>query len=254
MTVLELQDVVKTFNGVTAIDGVSLAVPDRGVFGLIGPNGAGKTTLVNLITGYLVPDEGEIRFGDRNVIGLAPHKLAAAGVARTYQNLRLFRGSTVRENVLIGRHLASSARRGGGFGRGRAGRGSDPKPDELLERLGLAPYADLQVDELSYGLRRRVEIARALATDCTTLLLDEPTAGMTTAEANGIGELIRDLARHGVTVLLVEHNIRLVTETCDRIAVLDWGKVIAEGAPAEVWALEAVQVAYVGKRREVTQS
>jgi branched-chain amino acid transport system ATP-binding protein len=243
--VLELSGVVKSFNGVKAIDGVSLRVPERGVFGLIGPNGAGKTTLVNLVTGYLDPDAGDITFGGRSVVGLAPHKLAAAGVARTYQNIRLFEGSTVRENVRIGRHLAASKRR-----RLRPGRRSaDPVIDELLERLGLAELAGLQVDELSYGLRRRVEIARALATECTTLLLDEPTAGMTAAEADGIGRLMRDLAEHGVTVVLVEHNIRLVTATCDEMAVLDWGQVIAQGPPAEVWELEAVQVAYVGKRR-----
>jgi ABC-type branched-subunit amino acid transport system ATPase component len=244
---LELRDVVKTFHGVTAIDGVTLSVPERGVFGLIGPNGAGKTTLVNLITGYLLPDAGDISFRGRSVIGMPPHRLAAAGVARTYQNLRLFETSSVRENVLIGCHLAASS--GQWFRRGRA-QELERRADELIERLGLVEHAADPVDELSYGLRRRVEIARALATECTLLLLDEPTAGMTAAEANGIARLIRHLAEQGVTVLLVEHNIRLVTETCDRIAVLDWGKVIAQGPPAEVWALEAVQTAYVGKRRE----
>jgi len=247
--VLELEGIVKTFRGVKAIDGVTLKVPERGVFGLIGPNGAGKTTLVNLITGYLTPDEGRITFDGHDVVGLAPHKLAALGVARTYQNLRLFEGSTVRENVMIGRHLAASS---GGLARFRPRwrKAADPVTEELLGRLGLAELADLQVDELSYGLRRRVEIARALATDCKTLLLDEPTAGMTAAEADGIGQLMRELAEQGVTVVLVEHNIRLVTATCDQMAVLDWGKVIAQGPPAEVWALDAVQVAYVGKRRD----
>jgi branched-chain amino acid transport system ATP-binding protein len=251
---LELHDVLKTFRGVTAIDGVSLSVPERGIFGLIGPNGAGKTTLVNLITGYLEPDSGDITFGGASVVRMPPHRLAAAGVARTYQNLRLFEGSTVRENVMIGRHLASSAQRGSFLRRGPGRRSKDPRTEELLERLRLAELAGSQVDELSYGVRRRVEIARALATDCRMLLLDEPTAGMTAAEAEGIAQLMRDLAGQGITVLLVEHNIRLVTATCDRIAVLDWGKVIAQGPPADVWALEAVQVAYVGKRREVRTS
>lgn len=240
---LALRDIRKSFRGVNAIDGVSLDIPDRGVFGLVGPNGAGKTTLVNLVTGYLRPDAGTISYRDEDVVGLAPHKLAARGVARTYQNLRLFEGSTVRENVLIGRHMAVAARRG-------RRRRRDDLAEQLVARLGLEPYADVEVDELSYGLRRRVEIARALATECTTLLLDEPTAGMTASEAGEIGALMRSLGEQGVSVLLVEHNIKLVTQTCDRIAVLDFGRVIAEGPPAEVWEQEAVRTAYIGKRRE----
>jgi ABC-type branched-subunit amino acid transport system ATPase component len=246
---LELRGVGKRFGGVTAVDGVDLTVPEGAVFGLIGPNGAGKTTVVNLITGYFRPSTGTITVGGTDVVGLRPHRLARLGVARTYQNLQLFDESTVLDNVLIGRHLSFHGRRWQMWRtRRREEREQHAVARALIERVGLGDVVDVDVAELPYGLRRRVEVARALATEPRLLLLDEPTAGMTRKESDDVGELIRGINAEGVTVLLVDHNVRLVTDVCTRVAVLEWGRVLVEAGPREVWEDDRVKEAYLGAK------
>lgn len=246
---LELTGVSKSFGGMKAVDNVSFAVAEGSICGLIGPNGAGKTTVVNLISGYLRPTTGDIRVAATDVVGLRPHRLAHVGVARTYQNLQLFDESTVLENVLIGRHMAFRGKR---WQLGRTRRREELEQHEkarhLIERVGLSDVVDVDVAELSYGMRRRVEIARAMATEPKLLLLDEPTAGMTRAESDDVGALIQTVNAEGVTVLLVDHNVRLVTEICHRVVVLDWGQVLTEAGPTEVWQDDRVKAAYLGTK------
>jgi branched-chain amino acid transport system ATP-binding protein len=249
-SLLEVREVCRSFEGVRAVQEVTFELPSGRVFGLIGPNGAGKTTLVNLITAYLPVDRGTITLRGQPVNGLKPHRLARLGVARTYQNLRLFDEATVLDNVLIGRHKAFTGRPWQMWRRRRREeREQAAAARRLLDRVGLGHLADTDVAGLSYGLRRRVEVARALATDPILLLLDEPTAGMTRVESDEIGTLIRSLNDEGVTIVLVEHNVRLVSAVCDEVAVLDWGRLIARGTPDAVWADEAVRTAYLGAQR-----
>ncbi|MEV4380976.1 ABC transporter ATP-binding protein [Streptosporangium sp. NPDC049248] len=250
---LELSGVSKHFGGMKAVNDVSFSVREGTICGLIGPNGAGKTTVVNLISGYLQPTAGRITLAGSDVADLRPHRLAAAGVARTYQNLKLFDESTVLENVLIGRHLSFKGRR---WQLGRVRRREEAEQHEvarrLIDRVGLTSVTDVDVAELSYGMRRRVEIARAMATEPRLLLLDEPTAGMNRAESDDIGRLIQMINAEGVTVLLVDHNVRLVTEVCHRVVVLDWGSVLTEAGPHEVWQDERVKTAYLGTKERRT--
>jgi len=250
---LSLRGVERTFGGLRAVDGASFDVEAGKVHGLIGPNGAGKTTLINLVSGLLAPTGGSIELGGRPIGGLAPPRIAALGVARTFQNIRLFPELTARDNVLVGQHLRRhpsllarllllrSARDEAVVARERAG--------ELLARVGLPDRIDDQARHLSYGEQRRVEIARALASEPSLLLLDEPTAGMNPVEVQGVAKLIRQVAAEGHSVLLVEHNVRLVMDVCDQITVLNFGKVIAEGAPSAVAADPAVITAYLGSER-----
>lgn len=248
-TLLELVDVGLTFGAVRAVDGVSLSIRRGEVLGLIGPNGAGKTTLVNLISAYLRPTNGIIRFRGSVTGGVTPHGLARRGIARTYQNLCLFEESSVLDNILIGRHLSFTGKPWQLLGRRRHEEARErAAAAAIAERLGLSAHCDELVSELSYGLRRRVEIARALAIEPALLLLDEPTAGMTRSESDNIGELVSELRSQGMTVLLVDHNVRLVSAVCDRITVLDWGRVIAVDAPDTVWADQRVRDAYLGTR------
>jgi len=252
-TLLSLRGVERTFGGLRAVDGASFDVAAGKVHGLIGPNGAGKTTLINLVSGLLAPTGGSIELGGRPIGGLAPPRIAALGVARTFQNIRLFPELTARDNVLVGQHLRRhpsllarllllrSARDEAVAARERAG--------ELLARVGLPDRVDEQARHLSYGEQRRVEIARALASEPSLLLLDEPTAGMNPVEVQGVAKLIRQVASEGHSVLLVEHNVRLVMDVCDQITVLNFGKVIAEGPPTRVAADPAVITAYLGSER-----
>ncbi|WP_040492155.1 ABC transporter ATP-binding protein [Ilumatobacter nonamiensis] len=244
---LQCEGVGRRFGSVTAVDDVTLGVRSGEVLGLIGPNGAGKTTLVNLMSAYLSPTSGEIKFAGESIAGCKPHELARRGIARTYQNVCLFEQSTVLDNVLTGRHLGFQ---GGLWQLGRKRHREEARERqlavELIELLGLAEHMNEDVSAMSYGLRRRVEIARALAIEPQLLLLDEPTAGMTRTESDEVGRLIGELRAGGMTVLLIDHNVRLVSETCDRVAVLDWGRVIAIDEPAEVWADERVREAYLG--------
>jgi branched-chain amino acid transport system ATP-binding protein len=247
---LRLERVERTFGGVRAVDGAAFQVTAGQVHGLIGPNGAGKTTVINLISGLLAPTGGTIALGDRTIQGLAPHRIAALGVARTFQNIRLFPDLSARDNVLVGRHLRrdpSLVARLLALPSARAEeREAHRYAEDLLERVGLSERVHEHARHLSYGEQRRVEIARALASEPRLLLLDEPTAGMNPVEVQAVAELIRRVAADGRSVLLVEHNVKLVMDVCDRITVLDFGKVIAEGGPAEVAAHPAVIAAYLG--------
>jgi len=247
---LALDGVERAFGGLRAVDGASFSVREGEIHGLIGPNGAGKTTLLNLISGLLRPTSGSIKLGDRRIERLPPHKITALGISRTYQNIRLFPALRAVENVIVGEHLVRSAplwrrllflpaaREEEHTARSRA--------LSLLERVGVRERAGARARDLSYGEQRRVEIARALASDPRVLLLDEPTAGMNAAEVSAVAALIRQVATEGHSVLLVEHNVRLVMEVCQQITVLNFGKVIADGTPQAVAQDPAVIAAYLG--------
>jgi branched-chain amino acid transport system ATP-binding protein len=250
---LSLRGVARTFGGLRAVDDASFEVARGTVHGLIGPNGAGKTTLINLISGLLAPTAGAIDLGGRPIAGLPPHRIAGLGVARTFQNIRLFPELTARDNVLVGQHLRRSPSLLARMLLLRSAREEDRAARQravaLLTRVGLPGRVDEEARHLSYGEQRRVEIARALASEPSLLLLDEPTAGMNPGEVKGVAQLIRQVAAEGHSVLLVEHNVRLVMDVCDRITVLNFGKVIAEGAPAAVAADPEVITAYLGSER-----
>jgi ABC-type branched-subunit amino acid transport system ATPase component len=247
---LAVESLERSFGGVRAVDGASFEVGPGEVHGLIGPNGAGKTTVINMVSGLLAPTGGRIRLEGREIQALAPHRIAALGVARTFQNIRLFSDLTARDNVLVGEHRVRKASLGARLLLLPAAREEEARARDqalaLLERIGLAGRAHERARNLSYGEQRRVEIARALAADPRLLLLDEPTAGMNPVEVQAVATLIRKVAAEGHAVLLIEHNVKLVMDVCDRITVLDFGKVIAEGAPAEVARDPAVIAAYLG--------
>jgi branched-chain amino acid transport system ATP-binding protein len=249
-SLLEVERLERTFGGVRAVDGASFAVGKGEIHGLIGPNGAGKTTVINMVSGLLVPTGGAIRLGGRPIHGLRPHVIAGLGVARTFQNIRLFSDLSARDNVLVGEHLVRKASLGARLLMLPAAAEEERRAKErafgLLERIGLAERAREKARNLSYGEQRRVEIARALAAEPRLLLLDEPTAGMNAVEVQAVAALIRKVAAEGHSVLLIEHNVKLVMDVCDRITVLDFGKVIAEGPPAAVAKDAAVIAAYLG--------
>jgi ABC-type branched-subunit amino acid transport system ATPase component len=247
---LTLQDVERVFGGVRAVDGASFEVKEGEVHGLIGPNGAGKTTIINLVSGLLQPTGGTVSVEGRPTRGLAPHRIAALGIARTFQNIRLFPELSARDNVIVGEHLQrreSLPARILGLPPARAAEKRVREHAEaLLERVGLQDRMREKVRNLSYGEQRRVEIARALASGPKLLLLDEPTAGMNPVEVEAVEALISKVASEGHSVLLVEHNVRLVMDVCHAITVLNFGKVIAEGPPAKVAEDPAVITAYLG--------
>jgi len=250
MSLLVVNDLGKAFGGVQAIDGVSFAIERGAVHSIIGPNGAGKTTLLNLITGLYVPDRGSIRFEGRELAAAPAHTFAAAGIGRTFQNLQVFFNMTALENVMTGRHLlerdafwatllhAPSLVRSEAATRARA--------LELLACVDLVDWADEMADAMPYGALKRLEIARALAAEPRLLLLDEPAAGLNATEAHDIDSLIKQLAADGTTVVLVEHNMKLVMGVSDHLLVLDQGRKLAEGTPQEIRANAAVIEAYLG--------
>jgi ABC-type branched-subunit amino acid transport system ATPase component len=249
---LRLEAVTRHFGGVKAVDDISLEIPEGEIFGLIGPNGAGKTTLVNLATGYLGLDRGAIWLGDHRLDGRPPHRIASLGVARTFQSIRLYKELTAIENVLVGMH---SRRRHDtlqqlallpAFRRGQQRRVAEAQ--ELLARVGLeaSSVGDRHARTLSYGDQRRLEVARALALHPRLLILDEPAAGMNPSEKERMRELIEALNAEGLTVLLIDHDMRLVMGVCRQVAVLNFGSKIADGTPAAVSADDQVVVAYLG--------
>jgi ABC-type branched-subunit amino acid transport system ATPase component len=250
VTALSLENVERVFGGVRAVDGASFEVKSGEVHGLIGPNGAGKTTIINLVSGLLEPSGGAIRVAGQPVRGLAPHRIAGLGVARTFQNIRLFPDLSARDNVIVGAHLRRKdslvARLLGLPPAREAERRVRDRAGQLLARVGLQERMREKVKNLSYGEQRRVEIARALAADPKLLLLDEPTAGMNPVEVEAVAALIGKVAAEGHSVLLVEHNVRLVMDVCHAITVVNFGKVIAEGPPARVAEDPAVITAYLG--------
>ncbi|KMS81932.1 branched-chain amino acid ABC transporter ATP-binding protein [Streptomyces leeuwenhoekii] len=249
-TVLDARGVTMRFGGLTAVRGVDLTVNSGEIVGLIGPNGAGKTTFFNCLTGLYVPTEGEVRYRGR-VLPPTSFKVTAAGIARTFQNIRLFSNMTVLENVLVGRHTRtkegfwSAVLRGPGFHRAEAA--SRERAGELLAFVGLAHKADHLARNLPYGEQRKLEIARALASEPGLLLLDEPTAGMNPQETRATEELVFAIRDQGIAVLVIEHDMRFIFNLCDRVAVLVQGEKLIEGDSATVQGDERVIAAYLGE-------
>lgn len=251
-SLLTLENVSKRFGGLVAVGDLNIKLAAGELVGLIGPNGAGKTTAFNLLTGVYTPTEGRILFDDKLVNGHKPYRVTAMGVARTFQNIRLFRGLTALENVKVAGHLQTTSGLMASVFRSRGLLKNDLRLDgiarEMLAKMDLTEVADVTAGSLPYGLQRRLEIARALATQPKLLLLDEPAAGMNPHEKSSLMDLIRKIRDDfDLTILLIEHDMKLVMGICERIYVLDYGRIIAEGTPETICRNPKVIAAYLGE-------
>jgi branched-chain amino acid transport system ATP-binding protein len=255
MALLSVRNLTKRFAGLTANSNINLDVPENSLFGVIGPNGAGKTTFFNMVSGFLQPTEGTIEFAGRNITGLRQDKIAAMGLVRTFQLVQLFKGMTVAENVEVGFHLATKGSVAAALVRlpwyRRQEADVHRRARELLDIVGLGDQAELDAELLPYGQQRLLEVARAMASKPRLLLLDEPAAGLNTQETDALATVVQRINAEGTTVLLIEHDVGLVTRIAHRIAVLDFGCKLAEGTPDEVKAHPDVIAAYLGTEEDM---